>query len=103
MEPLGLDFVSPAENGWHIAVRVQPGAKKSELCGVAEKALRVRLAAPAVENKANRALLEFMAATLRVKKSKVILAGGDKSRQKRLFVPAEAEPDWAALLEANKP
>ena len=41
--------------GWLLQVRAVPGAKKSETAGLAENRLRVRLAAPAVENKANKA------------------------------------------------
>lgn len=78
-------------------VKVQPGAKKTELAGLSEGLLRVRLAAPAVDNKANAALLEFMASQLGIRKNKISLAAGDKSRQKRLFVPREAGPDFSGL------
>lgn len=97
MADAALPFVTRTAEGWYLSVRVQPGAKKSELAGAAENMLRVRLAAPAVENKANQALLEFMAVLLGIKKNKIILAGGEKSRQKRLFIPVEAAPDWSAL------
>lgn len=78
-------------------VKVQPGAKKTELAGTSEGLLRVRLAAPAVDNKANSALLEFMAAQIGTRKNKIQLASGEKSRKKRLFVPREAKPDFTAL------
>lgn len=97
----GLPCVTAAPDGWYINVRVQPGAKKSEISGLSEdNFLRIRLAAPAVDNKANQALTEFVAKKLQLKKNKVTLASGDKSRQKRLFVPAETEPFWAGLLES---
>lgn len=96
-------FVTQATDGWYVNVRVQPGAKKSEISGVAEdNVLRIRLAAPAVENKANQALVEFVAKKLQLKKNKVTLASGDKSRQKRLFIPAGAAPDWSGLVDADK-
>ena len=54
-------FAAKAEgDGWFLAVRVQPGAKKSEYVGVADNRLRIRLAAPAVENKANKALSHLL-------------------------------------------
>lgn len=91
-------YVSRSDDGWYVNVKVQPGAKKSEISGVSEdNLLRIRLAAPAVENKANQALVEFVAKKLQVKKNKVTLTSGDKSRQKRLFIPAEATPDWTGL------
>ena len=85
--------------GWYLAVRVQPGAKKSEYTGVAEGRLRIRLAAPAVENKANKALISFIAQTLGLRSAKVRLISGETSRQKRLLIVSEEEPDWRVFEE----
>lgn len=85
--------------GWYLAVRVQPGAKKSEYAGVAENRLRIRLAAPAVENKANKALIAFIAQTLGLRSAKVRLISGETSRQKRLLIVSEEEPDWRVFTE----
>ena len=91
-------FVLPArEGGWQVLVRAQPGAKKSEFAGIMDGRLRVRLAAPAVENKANRALLAFVARALGLKGSKVALLSGETGREKRLLVTADSEPDWSRL------
>lgn len=95
----GMPFISKTDDGWHITVRVQPGAKKSEVAGITEGMLRIRLSAPAVDNKANQALIEFIAKKLEIKKNKVRLASGEKSRQKKLFITADAAPSWTALLE----
>ena len=91
-------FVLPAkEGGWQMLVRAQPGAKKSEFAGLMDGRLRVRLAAPAVENKANRALLAFVAKALGLKGAKVTLLSGETGREKRLLVTADVEPDWSRL------
>lgn len=95
----GLSFVTQTPDGWYINVRVQPGAKKSELAGIVEDALKIRLAAPAVDNKANQALVEFVAKKLQLKKNKVTLTSGEKSRQKRLFVSSDNEPDWSGIAQ----
>jgi len=92
-------FASPAaEGGWHLVVRVQPGAKKSEFAGVQEGRLRIRLAAPAVENKANKALTAFVAKALGLRATKVTLLSGETGRQKRLLVQTAEEPHWGRLL-----
>lgn len=92
-------FITAAkEGGWHMHVRVQPGAKKSECVGLMDGRLRIRLAAPAVENKANKELLAFVARTLDLRLSKVALVSGETGRQKRLHITAEQEPDWNRLL-----
>ena len=59
-----------------------PGARRSELAGVAEGRLRVRLAAPAHEGRANAELVRFLAALLDVPKSAVTVAAGASSRRK---------------------
>lgn len=82
---------------WQMLVRVQPGAKRSEFAGVLDGRLRVRLAAPAVENKANRALLAFVAKALGLRAAKVRLVSGETGRLKRLLVHADTEPDWNGL------
>ena len=78
-------------------VWVQPGAKKNEFAGVQDKKLRVRLCAPAVENKANKALVAFVAEALGLRSAQVSLAAGDTGRRKRLHIDAETEPDWTRL------
>lgn len=94
----GVSFVEKAgDTEWYLLVRVQPGARKSEYAGIMDGRLRVRLAAPAVENKANKALCAFIAKTLGLKAAKVTLVSGDTGRQKRLRVEAPQEPDWRLL------
>lgn len=98
-EPTSPSFAMAAKDGgWYVQVRVQPGAKKTECVGLVEDRLRIRLAAPAVENKANKELLAFVAKTLGLKASKIRLVSGEHGRQKRLHIAAEQEPDWTCLL-----
>jgi uncharacterized protein YggU (UPF0235/DUF167 family) len=59
--------------------------------------LRVRLTAPAVDNKANEALVAFVAGRLGLRSSRVRLASGSAGRAKRLFLDVEEEPDWSLL------
>ena len=72
--------------GGHIALtltlHVQPGARRSEIAGVHGEALRIRLAAPAVEGKANAELVRFLGEAFGVPLRQVILVRGETSRQK---------------------
>jgi uncharacterized protein (TIGR00251 family) len=65
---------------------VTPGARRSELAGVAGGRLRVRLAAPAVEGRANDALVRYVADLLGVRRTDVTVAAGGRSRRKLLHV-----------------
>ncbi len=67
-------------------VRVQPHASKNEVAGVMAGALKIRLQAPAVEDRANHALCAFLAELLKRPKSAVRLLSGERSRSKRVEV-----------------
>ena len=68
------------------AVRVQPRASREEIAGVHDGALKIRLCAPAVENRANEALVEFLAGVLKTSKSAVRIQSGEHRRSKRVEV-----------------
>lgn len=68
------------------AVRVQPRASRDEISGVMDGALKIRLCAPAVENRANEALVEYIAGVLKTPKSAVRIRSGEQSRSKRVEV-----------------
>src|SRR5258706_16416465 len=64
-------------------VRVQPRASKDEIAGVMDGALKVRLRAPALEDRANEALCEYLAELLKTPKAAVRILSGHHSRSKR--------------------
>ena len=68
------------------SVRVQPRASKDEIAGEMGGALKVRLRAPAVEDRANEALVEFLAQLLKTPRSAVRILSGERSRTKRLEI-----------------
>ena len=79
-------MLSGTPDGTLLLVRVNPGARKSEIMGEAGGRLRIRLQAPPVEGKANRELTRFVARELGLKKNRVALASGEKSREKTLLL-----------------
>jgi uncharacterized protein len=80
------------------AVRVQPRASKDEIAGVMEGALKIRLQAPALENRANEALVEFLAHLLKRPKSAVRILGGERSRTKRIEIQGVTKQQVLGLL-----
>ena len=83
------------ERDGHICfkVRVQPGCKQCDIAGCREEALHIRLSAPAVEDRANRQLVDLLAEFLEVPKSRIRLLRGHKTRLKTvqvLFLPRES-------------
>jgi uncharacterized protein (TIGR00251 family) len=72
-------------------LHVQPGAKRSEFAGRHGERVKVRLAAPAVEGKANAALIEFLADYFGVPRRNVSIVSGVRSRAKRVAIEGVAE------------
>ena len=69
-----------------LKVRVIPNAKKDAFEGYREDELVLRLNAPAVEGKANKAALDFVSQFFRVPRSAVSLVRGERSRHKILQI-----------------
>jgi uncharacterized protein (TIGR00251 family) len=69
-----------------LAVWVMPGAPCSEVAGVVDGRLRLRLAAPAHEGKANAELVRLLAKTLGVPRRQIDLATGATGRRKLLRI-----------------
>jgi uncharacterized protein (TIGR00251 family) len=67
---------------------VQPGAKRTSVAGLHGESLRVRVAAPALEGRANEALVAFIAERLGVGRRDIVIASGEHSREKRVRVTA---------------
>ena len=81
-----------------LSVRVQPRASKDEVAGEMNGTLKVRLRAPAVEDCANEALLEFLAQLLKTPKSAVRILSGERSRIKRVEIRGVTKQQILALL-----
>ncbi len=79
-------WLRPATPGWLLELHVQPGARVTEVQGLHGTALKLRLAAPPVDGKANQELVRFIARTIGVGRSDVELVSGQTSRQKRVRI-----------------
>ena len=82
-----------------LTLHVQPGAKRSEVAGThgegTQMRLKIRLAAPPVDGKANAELLRFLADAFEVPLRNVTLLRGETSRQKTVRIDAPARrPEW---------
>ena len=86
-----------------LVLHIQPGAKRTSIEGVHGDALKIRLAAPPVEGRANEALLRFLADEFHVPVRQVTLLRGATSRRKVVRIDSpRARPDrtWNLLPSA---
>ena len=89
-----------ADGSITLEIHAQPGAKRTEVAGVHGDCLKIRLAAPAVEGKANAELRRFLADAFGVPLKNVVLVRGESGRRKTLRIAspaAQPDRDWEIL------
>jgi uncharacterized protein (TIGR00251 family) len=83
-----------------LTLHVQPGAKRSEIVGLHGESLKIKLAAPPIEGRANDALLKFIAGLFAVPLRNVKLKQGSQSRHKVAeIIKSAVDPE--SLLDGN--
>jgi uncharacterized protein (TIGR00251 family) len=87
-----------ADGSITLQIHAQPGARRTEIAGVHNGSLKIRLAAPAVDGKANQALIAFLAVSFGVPRRNVALLRGESGRRKAVCIAsptARPDRDWA--------
>jgi uncharacterized protein len=81
-----MTWLAADGDGVILRLHIQPGAKKTEIAGLHGEALKIRLAAPPVDGKANACLVGFLANRFGIAKAAVELLSGESSRAKRVRI-----------------
>jgi uncharacterized protein (TIGR00251 family) len=93
--------VDPTRGTVTFSVRVQARSSRDEIAGVVEGAIKIRLTAPAMENRANEALIEFLSTILKTSKSAVRIRSGEQSRAKRVEIFGVTRQQIEGLLQTE--
>jgi len=81
-------FYSEDENYITLKIKAQPNSSKSEFVGVyGEDAIKVKIAAPAVEGAANKELIKFLSKQFKIPKSEINFISGQNSKIKLIKLP----------------
>lgn len=86
-----------------LRVQVRPGAKRTVVTGWSEDLLKISVAAPPIDGRANEALIEFLAAELGLPRRQIQLVRGVASRLKLLEIDASPEIVQKWLEEFPRP
>ena len=81
-------------NSFLLRLRVHPGARRNEVIGFTQGILNVKVAAPPVEGKANRELIDFLSEVLGVSKSSLTVVKGLTSRNKVITVTGLTQEEF---------
>ena len=93
-----MNWVTQSREGASLCVRVVPRASRNELSGPINDSLKIRLQAPPVEGKANRALVKFLAKALGVATGHVVIVSGANARHKRVQIKGMTEAECVSRL-----
>ncbi|MFQ5465028.1 MAG: DUF167 domain-containing protein [Thermodesulfobacteriota bacterium] len=91
-------FIESREGVVYLRVRVKPRGKRAAIEGVHGASLKVTITAPPVEGEANRCLVDFLARLLGVRKSRISIDSGLKSREKRVRIEGMRAEEVARAL-----
>lgn len=80
-----IDIVEK-DGGLTFPIRVVPRASRSEIVGIHDGALKIRIASPPVDGAANTEVVRFLAKTFGVSKSEVFIISGETSKNKRIKI-----------------
>lgn len=93
-------MIHETEKGILLSVRVQPNAKKAGFSGIWNGThIRISLSEPAVDGRANDALIEFLSDVFSVKKKQIIIQSGLTSRQKVVLLSVSDVSDRKEIVE----
>jgi uncharacterized protein (TIGR00251 family) len=97
------DWYQRKDDRLTLTVHVQPGAKRTEVIGLHGDALKIRVAAAAVEGQANTRLLDFLRKAFKVPASRISLKHGEHARRKVVEIQGSLLAPEALLPEVDTP
>ena len=86
-----------------LSVHLVPNASRSEVVGWVGETLKIRIAAPPIEGRANEALVDFLADQLNLAPSEIEIMGGMSSKHKRVKIPLAEEDVRRIITPPNLP
>ena len=85
-----------------LTIQVHPNAKRNEVLGFEDGILRLKIAAPPIEGKANKELVSFLGKTLGIRKSGVTIDRGQTSKVKIVTIEGLDRNQIYEMIEASK-
>ncbi|MFA7171871.1 MAG: DUF167 domain-containing protein [Kiritimatiellia bacterium] len=94
-------WISAIPEGCRLTVRLSPSASRSEMAGAEESWLKIRLAAPPVDGKANKELIRFLSKTLKTPQRSITICSGATSRLKGIKISGMRPEDFLRITNSK--
>lgn len=82
----------------YLALYVQPKASKTEISGIHNDRLKIRVNAPPVDGQANQEVIKFLSKKLKTPKTQIQILRGDTGREKLLLINAQESEETLNLI-----
>ncbi len=99
--PVTDPTIREVDGGIVFAAKVVPGSSKTNICGLLNGALKIKVAAPPEKGKANKCLLQFLAKQLGVKRNAIAIISGQTSQLKQVQVLGLSRRQVVDRLDLN--
>ncbi len=90
--------ISETKDGVLFKIRVIPRSSRSEVAGIQNGALKIKIKAPPVEGKANEECIRFLSELFGVARRHIAIAGGATSKNKRISIQGIAKRDIESTI-----
>jgi len=87
-----------SENSVNIQVQIQPKSSQNQIVGLHDGRLKIKIAAPPVDGKANESLIEFLAKTFKISKSNIEILKGHTSKLKTIKLSGISENTYRSII-----
>jgi len=93
--------IKETRDGVFFHLRVLPRSSRSELAGIQDNALKLKIMAPPVEGKANLECIRFLSDKLGIRKSQITIKAGHKSKSKTVFISGIKKEDVESIVPSE--
>ncbi len=81
-----FNILNETTEGVIFCVKLVPNSSFNKVTDYTSEYVRIKISAPAVENKANKELISFCSSLFKVNKSNIIIVSGEKSKTKKILL-----------------
>ncbi|MCD6459909.1 YggU family protein [bacterium] len=94
--------IKKSKDGVLVDIKVLPKSSRNEIAGVVDGKLKVKLTAPPVNGKANKALITFLSKKLNLSKRDIVIVKGQTSANKQLSISLASESLIEKFINATR-
>ena len=90
-------MLKETKDGWTLKLKISPNSSKNEIIKCEDGSIKIKITAQPIENKANKALIEFLSKQCKIPKSSIAILKGSTGKDKTLLFKVSNEKDLELL------